>query len=98
LGVRRVSLGSLLYRRAPGAAAAAAVDVRAGPPASGEVYAYAEVQALAGRAAPGTRGTPHPGACGIYHSESAGGEYNCTLSSFLSVTVLWYRPEQVKNS
>lgn len=44
------------------------------------------------------RGAQHPEACGIDHNESAGSEYNCTLSSFLSLTVLWYRPEQVKNS
>ncbi|MGW0791561.1 hypothetical protein ACWD04_25880 [Streptomyces sp. NPDC002911] len=44
-----MSLGSFLCRRALGAAVAAAVDVRAGRrPVSGEPYAYAEVQALAG--------------------------------------------------
>ncbi|MFE7106127.1 hypothetical protein ACFU98_36265 [Streptomyces sp. NPDC057575] len=48
--------------------------------------------------ASGTRGTPHTGAYGIDHNESAGGEHNCTLLPFLSVAVLWYWPEQVKNS
>ncbi|MFF1871573.1 isocitrate lyase/phosphoenolpyruvate mutase family protein [Kitasatospora herbaricolor] len=49
LGVARVSLGSLLYRLALGAATAAAVAVRAGRPATGPdtpVPSYAEVQRL----------------------------------------------------
>ncbi|WP_369249993.1 isocitrate lyase/phosphoenolpyruvate mutase family protein [Streptomyces sp. R41] len=46
LGVRRVSLGSLLYRRALGAAVDTAVDIRAGRPPRGVTPTYAEVQAL----------------------------------------------------
>uniref|UniRef100_A0AAU3H2T3 Isocitrate lyase/phosphoenolpyruvate mutase family protein n=1 Tax=Streptomyces sp. NBC_01401 TaxID=2903854 RepID=A0AAU3H2T3_9ACTN len=44
LGVRRVSLGSLLYRAALGAAVGAADDIRAGRPVTGRVAKYAEVQ------------------------------------------------------
>jgi 2-methylisocitrate lyase-like PEP mutase family enzyme len=46
LGVRRVSLGSLLYRRALGAALDAAQDIRDGRPPVGTTPTYGEVQAL----------------------------------------------------
>ncbi|NGO09151.1 isocitrate lyase/phosphoenolpyruvate mutase family protein [Streptomyces sp. HC44] len=46
LGVRRVSLGSLLYRRALGAALETAADVRAGRTPRGAAPAYDEVEAL----------------------------------------------------
>jgi 2-methylisocitrate lyase-like PEP mutase family enzyme len=46
LGVRRVSLGSLLYRRALGAAVAAAKTVRSGHRPEGTAPSYDEVQAL----------------------------------------------------
>ncbi|WP_406374947.1 isocitrate lyase/phosphoenolpyruvate mutase family protein [Streptomyces sp. NBC_00647] len=46
LGVRRVSLGSLLYRRALGAALDTALDIRAGRTPRGGAPDYAEVQAL----------------------------------------------------
>ncbi|GAB2796799.1 isocitrate lyase/phosphoenolpyruvate mutase family protein [Streptomyces chlorus] len=46
LGVRRISLGSLLYRRALGAAVEAATAVREGRAPTGTVPAYAEIQAL----------------------------------------------------
>jgi 2-methylisocitrate lyase-like PEP mutase family enzyme len=46
LGVRRVSLGSLLYRRALGAALDTAQDVLAGRPVRGGAPDYAQVQAL----------------------------------------------------
>ncbi|WP_035804051.1 isocitrate lyase/PEP mutase family protein [Kitasatospora mediocidica] len=46
LGVRRVSLGSLLFRVALGAAVAAALDVRAGRPVTASAAGYAETQAL----------------------------------------------------
>ncbi|MFF4471551.1 isocitrate lyase/phosphoenolpyruvate mutase family protein [Streptomyces sp. NPDC001599] len=45
LGVRRVSLGSLLYRRALGAALQAAADVRAGRDPGGPAPTYDEVRA-----------------------------------------------------
>lgn len=45
LGVRRVSLGSLLYRRALGAAVEAVAEVRAGRAPGGWTPAYGEVQA-----------------------------------------------------
>ncbi|SEO92444.1 isocitrate lyase/PEP mutase family protein [Actinacidiphila rubida] len=48
LGVARVSLGSLLFRRALGAAVAAAVDVREGRVPRGPVLGYGEVQELSG--------------------------------------------------
>ncbi|MEU3286426.1 isocitrate lyase/PEP mutase family protein [Streptomyces longwoodensis] len=47
LGVRRVSLGSLLYRRALGAALETLDDVRAGRTPRGTTPTYAEVDALA---------------------------------------------------
>ncbi|MFD8381680.1 isocitrate lyase/phosphoenolpyruvate mutase family protein [Streptomyces sp. NPDC059679] len=47
LGVRRVSLGSLLYRRALAAAVTAATAVRDGRPADLTAPSYAEVQTLA---------------------------------------------------
>ncbi|MEB8342906.1 isocitrate lyase/PEP mutase family protein, partial [Streptomyces endophyticus] len=46
LGVRRVSLGSLLYRRALGAAVATARAVRDGRRPTGDTLSYGEVQAL----------------------------------------------------
>ncbi|MEV7339372.1 isocitrate lyase/phosphoenolpyruvate mutase family protein [Streptomyces sp. NPDC093544] len=55
LGVSRVSLGSLLYRRALGAALDTAADIRAGRPLRGIVPTYAEVQALSEEGAIGTR-------------------------------------------
>lgn len=51
LGVRRVSLGSFLYRRALGAVLDAVGDIRAGRPARGTAPTYDEVQALSGPAA-----------------------------------------------
>lgn len=48
LGVRRISLGSLLYRRALGAAVETAVRVRAGQPPEGTAPSYDTVRALAG--------------------------------------------------
>ncbi|MFJ1846377.1 isocitrate lyase/phosphoenolpyruvate mutase family protein [Streptomyces sp. NPDC088146] len=51
LGVRRVSLGSLLFRTALGAATEAAADIRAGRrPVAGQGPTYAQVQALSGPA------------------------------------------------
>ncbi|MGW6207103.1 isocitrate lyase/phosphoenolpyruvate mutase family protein [Streptomyces sp. NPDC055089] len=47
LGVRRVSLGSLLYRRALAAAVTAATGIRDGRPTDPAAPSYAEVQALA---------------------------------------------------
>ncbi|MFJ8540004.1 isocitrate lyase/phosphoenolpyruvate mutase family protein [Streptomyces sp. NPDC093591] len=49
LGVRRVSLGSLLYRRALGAAVEAAADIRAGRTPRGATPSYDEVDALSRR-------------------------------------------------
>ncbi|MFI5658771.1 isocitrate lyase/phosphoenolpyruvate mutase family protein [Streptomyces sp. NPDC051684] len=46
LGVRRVSLGSLLYRRALGAAVATARAVREGRRPTGDTLSYAQVQGL----------------------------------------------------
>lgn len=46
LGVRRISLGSLLYRRALGAALDAAVGIAAGRAPGGTTPGYAEVRAL----------------------------------------------------
>ncbi|MBO8196432.1 isocitrate lyase/phosphoenolpyruvate mutase family protein [Streptomyces oryzae] len=65
LGVRRVSLGSLLYRTALGAAVAAARAVRDGrdPAGGGSIPSYAEVQALSGSQARVTS---------VGHSQSAG--------------------------
>lgn len=48
LGVCRISLGSLLYRRALGAAAEALAQVRAGRVPAGTTPSYADVQALSG--------------------------------------------------
>lgn len=53
LGVRRVSLGSLLYRRALTTAVATATAIRDGRPTDLTSLSYAEAQALAA-AAPGT--------------------------------------------
>ncbi|PWJ03760.1 isocitrate lyase/phosphoenolpyruvate mutase family protein [Streptomyces sp. NWU49] len=50
LGVRRVSLGSLLYRRALGAAVETAAGIRAGRVPQGPAPSYEEVQALGRRA------------------------------------------------
>lgn len=47
LGVRRVSLGSLLYRRALAAAVDAATAVRDGRPGTPDALSYVRVQALA---------------------------------------------------
>jgi len=52
LGVRRVSLGSLLYRRALGAALETVADVRAGRTPQGTAPSYAEVDARARRSDP----------------------------------------------
>ncbi|MFB6947098.1 isocitrate lyase/phosphoenolpyruvate mutase family protein [Streptomyces sp. NPDC060286] len=63
LGVRRVSLGSLLFRTALGAALDAAEDIRAGRPVAGGGPTYAQVQALAGPVTGGCRcvcGAPAP--------------------------------------
>ncbi|MER5224296.1 isocitrate lyase/PEP mutase family protein [Streptomyces flaveus] len=49
LGVRRVSLGSLLYRRALGAALETAADIRAGHTPSGSAPAYHQMEALSPR-------------------------------------------------
>ncbi|MDO0910705.1 isocitrate lyase/phosphoenolpyruvate mutase family protein [Streptomyces sp. DT2A-34] len=49
LGVRRVSLGSLLYRRALGAALEAAAEIRAGRAPHGATPSYDEVDALSRR-------------------------------------------------
>ncbi|MGW1169739.1 isocitrate lyase/PEP mutase family protein [Streptomyces sp. NPDC002550] len=46
LGVRRISLGSLLYRRALGAALDAVTDIAAGRTADGTTPTYPEVRAL----------------------------------------------------
>ncbi|RZB15424.1 isocitrate lyase/phosphoenolpyruvate mutase family protein [Streptomyces sp. F001] len=48
LGVRRVSLGSLLYRRSLGAALEMLADIRVGRPPHGTVPTYADVQAFGG--------------------------------------------------
>ncbi|MFE2357066.1 isocitrate lyase/phosphoenolpyruvate mutase family protein [Streptomyces parvulus] len=48
LGVARVSLGSLLYRRALGAALETATDIAAGRPTVGTSPSYEEVAALSG--------------------------------------------------
>ncbi|MCC3773386.1 isocitrate lyase/phosphoenolpyruvate mutase family protein [Streptomyces sp. UNOB3_S3] len=56
LGVRRVSLGSLLYRSALTAAVATATAIRDGRPTGPTPLSYAEAQALSA-SAPGTRGT-----------------------------------------
>ncbi|WP_392671326.1 isocitrate lyase/phosphoenolpyruvate mutase family protein [Streptomyces sp. LN785] len=63
LGVRRVSLGSLLYRAALGAAMGVAADIGAGRPVGGsgfgDVPTYAQVQNLSTR-----RPAPNPGRAG----------------------------------
>ncbi|WP_411088516.1 isocitrate lyase/phosphoenolpyruvate mutase family protein [Streptomyces sp. 061-3] len=58
LGVRRVSLGSLLYRAALGEAMAVAANIRAGRPVGGGVPTYAQVQNLSVRGH-----DPGPGSC-----------------------------------
>ncbi|MFE7070172.1 isocitrate lyase/phosphoenolpyruvate mutase family protein [Streptomyces sp. NPDC057620] len=63
LGVRRVSLGSLLYRRALGAALETAALIRAGLPVEGSAPTYDEVQALVRPGGPDRPGaTPSEGA------------------------------------
>ncbi|MGW6012139.1 isocitrate lyase/PEP mutase family protein [Streptomyces sp. NPDC055210] len=63
LGVRRVSLGSLLYRRALGAALETAALIRAGLPVEGAAPTYDEVQALVRPGGPDRPGLgPGPGA------------------------------------
>ncbi|MBC9726574.1 isocitrate lyase/phosphoenolpyruvate mutase family protein [Streptomyces sp. TRM68367] len=57
LGVRRVSLGSLLYRRALGAALETVDAVRAGRVPQGTAPSYDEIQALGGERRGGTGGT-----------------------------------------
>ncbi|MET9830270.1 isocitrate lyase/phosphoenolpyruvate mutase family protein [Streptomyces sp. NPDC006385] len=52
LGVRRVSLGSLLYRRALGAALEAVAEIRAGRTPRGATPSYGEVDALSRRGDP----------------------------------------------
>ncbi|WP_432192586.1 isocitrate lyase/PEP mutase family protein [Streptomyces sp. bgisy027] len=49
LGVRRVSLGSLLYRRALGAALETALEIREGRTPGGAVPSYGDVDALSRR-------------------------------------------------
>ncbi|MEV8433594.1 isocitrate lyase/phosphoenolpyruvate mutase family protein [Streptomyces sp. HUAS 31] len=49
LGVRRVSLGSLLYRRALGAAVETALDIREGRTPRGAAPSYGDVDALSRR-------------------------------------------------
>lgn len=49
LGVRRISLGSLLYRRALGAALEAVAEIRAGRSPLGTIPSYDEVDALSRR-------------------------------------------------
>ncbi|MGW0937054.1 hypothetical protein [Streptomyces sp. NPDC002666] len=57
--MRRVSLGSLLYRRALAAAVAEATDIRDGRPTDAAAPSYAEVRALApARPARDTAGAP----------------------------------------
>ncbi|MET8416180.1 isocitrate lyase/PEP mutase family protein [Streptomyces sp. NPDC005134] len=58
LGVRRVSLGSLLYRAALGEAMAVAANIRTGRPVDGDVPTYAQVQNLSVRGH-----DPGPGSC-----------------------------------
>lgn len=55
LGVRRVSLGSLLFRAALGAAVSAATDIRADRPMRAKAPAYAEIQQLCRGVAPDGR-------------------------------------------
>ncbi|MFF4252394.1 isocitrate lyase/phosphoenolpyruvate mutase family protein [Streptomyces sp. NPDC001663] len=52
LGVRRISLGSLLYRTALGAALEAATDIRAGRAPHGTAPSYADVEVLSRRSDP----------------------------------------------
>ncbi|WP_209438957.1 isocitrate lyase/PEP mutase family protein [Streptomyces durhamensis] len=55
LGVRRVSVGSLLYRRALGAAVEAMAGVAAGRAPEGATPSYGDVQALSGAHCSGAR-------------------------------------------
>ncbi|MFI5681371.1 isocitrate lyase/PEP mutase family protein [Streptomyces cellulosae] len=58
LGVRRVSLGSLLYRRALGAVLETVGDIRAGRPVSGAAPSYAEVEAWSASPSDGWKQDP----------------------------------------
>ncbi|MET8410894.1 isocitrate lyase/phosphoenolpyruvate mutase family protein [Streptomyces sp. NPDC005195] len=62
LGVRRVSLGSFLYRRALGAVLDAVRDIRAGRPARGTAPTYDAVQGFSrgDEGQPGGTGDPRP--------------------------------------
>ncbi|MFH9037863.1 isocitrate lyase/phosphoenolpyruvate mutase family protein [Streptomyces sp. NPDC017966] len=61
LGVRRISLGSLLYRRALGAALETAVGIRAGREPEGPAPSYEEVRSLSRRDRGESDGTASPG-------------------------------------
>ena len=60
VGVARVSLGSLLFRVALGAAVDAAVSIRSGHPVTGATPTYAEVQERAADLRPADRDAPAP--------------------------------------
>ncbi|MFE4052136.1 isocitrate lyase/phosphoenolpyruvate mutase family protein [Streptomyces sp. YIM B13518] len=61
LGVRRVSLGSLLYRRALGAAVETAAAIRAGRRPEGTAPSYEEIQSLGRRGRDEGEGTASSG-------------------------------------
>ena len=61
VGVRRISLGSLLYRRALGAALEAVADLRAGRTPTGATPSYDEVAAFAAPGGAPGQGQPPPG-------------------------------------
>lgn len=61
LGVRRISLGSLLYRRALGAALETAAGIRAGRKPEGTAPSYEEIQSLSRRDPGGSDGTVSSG-------------------------------------
>ncbi|MFF5156744.1 isocitrate lyase/phosphoenolpyruvate mutase family protein [Streptomyces sp. NPDC000348] len=61
LGVRRISLGSLLYRRALGAAVETAAGIRAGRRPEGTAPSYREIQSLSRRDRGGSDGTASSG-------------------------------------
>ncbi|KOT41386.1 phosphonomutase [Streptomyces caelestis] len=61
LGVRRVSLGSLLYRRALGAAVETAAAIRAGRGPEGTAPSYEEIQSLGRRGRDEGEGTASSG-------------------------------------
>ena len=77
LGVRRISLGSLLYRRALGAAVAALGDIRAGRAPRGEAPSYDEVAELGrrrhGSTAPLRISRPEPASPGAAPRTPRGG-------------------------